>query len=483
VLSKAARRAPAWSATNLRALLAVTAAAVTLTAACSSSKSAPSGDKVNAADQPKNPTLVITANDISGGKNAAEADWIQKTLIPDFVKAEAAKGVTATVTFRPNGVDDNAYKSKLALDLQSGTGDDVFALDGIWVGEFADAGYLKPLADVAGNQVNEWDGWKQITSAVQALGEYQGKRYGVPNGTDGRVVYYNKKLFAQAGLPADWQPKSWQDIYDAAAKLKTLSGVTPIQWDGGVPMGEATTIQGFLPLLAGAGGSLYENGKWQKPGKAFTAALGFYQKVYASGGYGDAVLQQDAKGRDKSFQEFAAGKIGIYAESDYMWRSVVNPQGGTAPMADRNDSVGYALIPAETAGSGVRHQDFVSYSGGSDWGINPKTKYPQAAWDFLAFMNSRDEVVSRIGGAAKITARTDVNTQVLANDSMLKFVNDKVLPITSFRPSLAAYNDVSALVQKAVADVVGGKSPDEAAAAYAKGLEGLVGAGSVAAGS
>lgn len=466
---------------NLRALIAIGLAAA-LAAGCSSSKSSGKPADVSSATQPKNPTLVITANDIAGGKNSDEAKWIQNTLIPDFVKAEAAKGITANVTFRANGVDDNAYKSKLALDLQSGTGDDVFALDGIWVGEFADAGYLKPLTDVAGSQADTWDGWTQITPSVQALGEYQGKRYGVPNGTDGRVVYFNKKLFAQAGLPADWQPASWQDVYDAAAKLKALPGVTPVQWDGGVPMGEATTIQGFLPLLAGAGGTLWTDGKWIKPGKAFTDALGFYQKIYG-GGLGDAVLQQDAKGRDKSFAEFAAGKIGIYAESDYMWRSVVNPSGGTAPMADRDTDVGYALIPAETAGSGVKGQSFVSYSGGSDWSVNPKTKYPQAAWDFLAFMNSSAETRSRIGGAAKITARGDVNAQVLAHDPMLKFVNDKVLPITSFRPSQAAYNDVSSLVQKAVADVVGGKSPADAAAAYDKALEGLVGASSIASGS
>ena len=466
---------------QLRALIAV-GAALAFAAGCSGSSSGSKPANVNSSDQPKNPTLVITANDIAGGKNSDEANWISKTLIPDFVKAEAAKGITANVTFRPNGVDDSAYKSKLALDLQSGTGDDVFALDGIWVGEFADAGYLKPLADVAGAQVDSWDGWSQITQSVQALGQYQGKRFGVPNGTDGRVIFYNKKLFAQAGLPADWQPASWQDVYDAAAKLKALPGVTPVQWDGGVPMGEATTIQGFLPLLAGAGGTLWDNGKWIKPGKAFTDALGFYQKIYG-GGFGDPVLQEDAKGRDKSFAEFAANKIGVYAESDYMWRSVVNPAGGTAPMARRNTDVGYALIPAETAGSGVKGQSFVSYSGGSDWSINPKTKYPQAAWDFLAFLNSKTETESRIGGAAKITARSDVNTDVLAADPMLKFVNDKVLPVTSFRPSQAAYNDVSSLVQKAVADVVGGKSPADAAAAYEKALEGLVGASSVAAGS
>src|SRR5207302_664332 len=109
---------------------------------------------------------------------------------------------------------------------------------------------------------------------------------------------------------------------------------------------------------------------------------------------------------------------------DYMWRSVVNPKGGTAPMADRNADVGYALIPSETAGSGVRGLSFLSYSGGSDWSVNPKTKYPQAAWDFLTFLNSKAETESRIGGAAKITARSDVNQDVLANDPLLKFVNE-----------------------------------------------------------
>jgi multiple sugar transport system substrate-binding protein len=470
-----ARSAPARNIRTYGRLIklsAVSAAAVTALAGCSSSNSGKP-----AADQ-KDVTLVITANDISGGKNGAEADWITKTLIPDYVKYEAAKGVTAHVTFRSNGVDDAQYKSKLALDLQSGTGDDVFAMDGIWVGEFADAGYIKPLADVAGGAVNDWDGWHQITDAVQALGEYQNKRYGVPNGTDGRVIFYNKKLFAQAGLPADWNPASWQDILDAGTKLKALPGVTPIQWDGGVSMTEATTIQGFLPLLAGAGGTLYADGKWTRAGQPFKDALGFYQSVYG-GGLGDAVLQQDAKGRDKSFAAFAAGKIGMYAESDYLWRGVLNPATGSTKMATRDADVGYALIPSKTAGSGVRGQSFVSYSGGSDWSLNPKTKYPQAAWDFLAFMNSKAETESRLAGATKLTARTDVNTEVLANEPMLKFVNDKVLPITSFRPSLAAYNDVSSAIQNAVAEVVSGKSPDQAAADYEKALEGIVGASNV----
>ena len=56
----------------------------------------------------------------------------------------------------------------------------------------------------------------------------------------------------------------------------------------------------------------------------------------------DTNFQQDAKGRDESFAAFAADKIGILLEGDYFWRSVVNPDKGVAPMADRDAAVGYA---------------------------------------------------------------------------------------------------------------------------------------------
>lgn len=87
-------------------------------------------------------SLSITANSIAGGKGAAEAEWIQDWVIPEFEKAQAQAGKDVTVTFIPQGVGDEDYKTKIALDFESGKSADVVGLDGIWIGEFAEAGYI-----------------------------------------------------------------------------------------------------------------------------------------------------------------------------------------------------------------------------------------------------------------------------------------------------------------------------------------------------
>ena len=423
-------------------------------------------------------TLTITANAISGGKNAAEADWVDQFVIPKFVEAQAAAGKTVSVTFEPQGVDDENYKTKIALDLQSGKGADIIAIDGIWTGEFAQAGYIKPLNEVGGAAVDAWSGWKQIPDAVQASISFEGKNYGVPQGTDGRVLYYNKDLFKKAGLSPEWAPTSWDEILTAARALKKLDGVTPIQLNAGTAMGEATTMQGILPLLVGTGEPVWKDGKWIGNTQGMRDVLNLYKTIYVDEKLGDDVLQQEAAGRDTSFSEFAAGNIGIIAEGDYFWRSVINPAEGvgTAPMKDRDTAVGYVKIPAKAAGSGVDGRSFVSMSGGAGRVLNPNTKNAELAWKLLEFMNSPEAFEARAAGTLSISPRDDVNKALLAKDPMLTFVNAEVLPITSYRPGLAEYTAVSTALQQASLDVVTGTAPDEAIKTYVSALTGIVGA-------
>ena len=396
-------------------------------------------------------------------------------MIPTYIKAMKAKGVAATVTYQPSGVDDEKYKAKLALDLKTRSGPDVLALDGIWVGEFAQAGYIQPLDKVAGPAVSQWEGWSQIPKAVQANTSFGGKAYGIPTGTDGRVLYFNKSLFAKVGLPADWAPKSWADILAAGRALKKLPGVTPLQINAGTAMGEATSMQGALPLLAGTGTEIYSGGKWQGDTQKVRDVLTFYKDIYSQG-LGNPAFQEAAKGRDESFAAFAAGKIGVLMESDYFWRSVINPKGGVAPMSNRDADVGYAMIPAQKPGSGIKGQDFVSMSGGTGYFLSPNTKYPQQAWELLKLMSSANAIKALLNGQARITDRTDVNKETLSTDPLLSMISEKVLPLTAYRPGESVYPQVSAALQQATADIVSGKSVDDASTAYQQAVKTAVGA-------
>jgi multiple sugar transport system substrate-binding protein len=426
--------------------------------------------------------LSLLDNSIKGGKNEAAATWIEDEVIPAFEEQMAAAGTPVEVSFEGRGVDDEDYKSQLALDLGAGEGPDVFSIDGIWVGEFATAEYIAPLTEVVGPEADDWDGWAQINEAVQANGSFNGERYGIPQGTDGRVIYFNKDLFEQAGLPTDWAPTTVDEVLDAARTIKeNLPDVTPIQLNGGVAMGEATTMQGALPLLAAAGGQVYDQdtSMWTGATPEMVQMLGTYATIYGDEALGETELQLLQDGRDQSFEAFANGEIAMLLEGDYFWRSVINPDTGNFPMANRDDIVGWARIPAYEPGGALGGLDYASMSGGGAWVLNPHTENADMAWALMTFMNSADQIKARLGDSAQVTARDDVNAEVLSNDPLLSFIADEVLPVTHYRPGLAEYPQVSVALQEAVESVVTGTSPEDAAADYQSALEDIVGADAV----
>lgn len=82
---------------------------------------------------------------------------------------------------------------------------------------------LEPLNQYISDELQEaLGGWEAVTPGFTAEGEH----YGIPMSENGFAFYYNKKLFKQAGLPVEFEPKTWDDLYAAAEKLKA-AGITP----------------------------------------------------------------------------------------------------------------------------------------------------------------------------------------------------------------------------------------------------------------
>ena len=412
---------------------------------------------------------------ISAGGN--ELKWITETIKPAFEKKMADAGTPVVVNPLDNSNITDA-KQQIALDLKAGQGSDLFSFDGFWLPEFVDGGLIKPLDELVGPETADWEGWAQIPDSIKTILAYDGKTYGIPRGTDARVIWYNKDIIEKAGYDRDtFQPKSWAELLDAARKIKeTNPDVTPFQLNAGTAMGEASTLQGYTMALLGAGHHVYDfdQKKWIVSSPATLNTLNLYNTIYNTDGLGDTRWQLVKNGRDLSFQAFSEGKVGMLIEGDYLWRSILIPTGGDFAMADRDTKVGFAKMPAEEPGKGYRGQDFVTISGGTGFIINPNTKAAKEAWALLTFMYSKDELTELQKLEPRIRPRLDV--PVVGDPVMSKMVTD-VLPLTTIRPQLPLYSKVSEQIQLMTERVVSGEmTPQQAMDAYAKAVTEIVGA-------
>ncbi|MEX2542155.1 MAG: extracellular solute-binding protein [Trueperaceae bacterium] len=422
-------------------------------------------------------TVTITCRCVADGVNSQMVQWIRDYVIPEF---EAAKGGDVSVELTEFGGTDEAMKEQYALDLSVGGGADVLAFDGFWVPEFVAAGLLEPLSAVGGQQAEDWEGWGHIPDGLEELLSYEGERYGIALGTDYRMFFYRKDMLEQAGVENadDWQPQSWEDVLDAARKVKqTNNNASPLQINAGTAMGEATTMQGYFPMLLGTGHFLQDDqGRWIVRSQGILDTLELYKTIYVDEQLGDSRLQLTQDGRNRTFANFRDGNTAILLEGDYFYRGPTAPD-AEFEVANRDEVMGWAAIPAMEPGAGFRGQDFVTISGGTGFVVNPKSANRELAWELLAFMNSQESLAVAQETQPRIRVRDDVP---VPDNAFLTNTAAELGPFTTARPNDPDYPQISYEAQLMTERVVSGEmTPEEAMEAYARAVTDIVGADNV----
>ncbi len=119
-------------------------------------------------------------------------------------------------------MENENFKAKLTTVMQSGEVPDLFqSWGGGTMNQQVEAGLLKDITSYL-----DKDGWRE-TFSEGALGvyAYKGRNYGVPRDMGMVGFWYNKDLFAKAGISNP--PATWSEFLEAIKKLKA-AGITPI---------------------------------------------------------------------------------------------------------------------------------------------------------------------------------------------------------------------------------------------------------------
>ena len=101
-------------------------------------------------------------------------------------------------------------------------------------------GAVKPVADILSMGGKPFDKSQYLPGIVAYYSKPDGTMLSFPYNSSSPILYYNKDIFQKAGLDVDNPPKTWDEVWAAARKIKS-SGAAPCgytsTWLTCMPMG------------------------------------------------------------------------------------------------------------------------------------------------------------------------------------------------------------------------------------------------------
>lgn len=309
------------------------------------------------------------------------------------------------VTINITILENEAFKAKLATDMQAGSAPDLFqSWGGGVLAEQQAAGLVRPIDD-------EIASWKDtMNGAAMSIYQVDGKQYGVPYNFGLVGFWYNKDLFEQAGISTP--PETWDEFLADVQKLKD-AGITPIALAGGDKW-PAMFYWAYLSLRVGGQAALEDavsTGGWDAP--AFVQAGTELKKLIDLDPFQPSFLSAVY---DNQAATMGNGKAAI--ELMGQWAPGVE-QAQSESKTGIGDALAWFGFPAVTGGAGQPTDVF----GGADGYAVGKDAPPEAV-DFLKYVASLP-VANRWGGLNDGTLPPTNGAEASVTDPFLKTVLEK----------------------------------------------------------
>jgi multiple sugar transport system substrate-binding protein len=243
----------------------------------------------------------------------------------------------------------------------------------------------KPLEDM------KWDGLTDIPKIIWDTANYKDNLTVIPQDRFEYVVYYNKKLFADAGIKEF--PKTWDEFIDASKKLTK---------DGHFALATRNIEWEVLSYTAGAkwfdkdGNLKVDTPEWEKGLQLYTDLFTKYKvqpPATPSYGYGE------------EHSDWNSGKAAMMISGSWEIENTKKD----APNID----FGIAPLPAGPGGKATNLNT-------TPWMIPKQSKHQKEALDFILWMESKENVMRWAKTLNHIPIRTSVANDPYFQKDMFK---------------------------------------------------------------
>ncbi|MBZ6255085.1 extracellular solute-binding protein [Streptomyces olivaceus] len=366
--------------------------------------------------------------------------WVMDGSSPDDWQAAVAKEfetkTKAKVKFEVQ--QWNGIQQKLTTALSEENPPDVFEIGNTQTPAYAKTGGLAELADLKSSVGADW------TESINESSVFDGKQYAAPWFVANRVVVYNKKIWADAGIKE--LPKTRDEFYDALRTVGEKTDAEPIYLPG-------QNWYHFVGLAIGEGAELVK-----KDGDKYVSNLGDPKIAAATETYKKfQALSQAPKDKDEATPQqgevFAKGKTGAFIGMG--WETGIAIEANPAIEKD----IGYFTIPGPSADKpeGV-------FLGGSNLAVAAGSKNQDLAKEFLkiALSDQNEGALAKANGVIpnKDALQTNLKGNAAAEAAAPAVAGGGTTPLI---PEWAAVENAPNPIKTYLTAVLKGKSPADAA--------------------
>jgi ABC-type glycerol-3-phosphate transport system substrate-binding protein len=337
--------------------------------------------------------------------------------------------------------DFPSYEADIESAYGKNASPSIYLINNYWLERYAES--LEPLTDsLAKKDQNELTTREEMQQTypprilqdvvygekdLQDMANGGGKIYAIPTYSDTLALYYNKDLFAKAGI--EKAPATWEELKADVKKLTVADKKNNIT-QSGIALGAGKNINrscDIYSLLALQGGSKVINGQ---------GTIDFNKKVSIQTASG-TVEREPGITALQFYTEFSDTNKEIYAWNNTFTDSVqAFAEGKTAMMINYSYQIpnllalkpelNYDIAPVPQ----LKNSTQITLS--NSWfpvvsdqnscrieGAAEDISCSLIAWSFLSFANKKENIAIYLDAAGKASARTDLSAEQAAKDSKI----------------------------------------------------------------
>jgi raffinose/stachyose/melibiose transport system substrate-binding protein len=361
---------------------------------------------------------------------------VWQTFADEFMEANPHVTINITV------MENEAFKAALQTNLQAGDVPDLFqSWGGGGLREQVEAGLVQDVTDASSGFVGN------LSEGAVGLYQVDGVQYGIPFNLGMVGFWYNKDLFAEAGIDAP--PATWDEFLEDVQTLKD-AGITPIAVGAGDKW-PAHFYYSYLMIRQGGEAAMTqvaEDLDFNKP--EFVEAGNQLQRLIDLEPFQPGFLAAPWDAPDGESGTIGTGQAAISLMGQWGPGAYANQSGIGVPEDPISDRLpaefGWFPFPAVEGGAGAATDGF----GGGDGFAVGKDAPPEAV-QFLEYITSVDQAIrtGETGTTLPVTKGAEVSItdpyqlavlEGLGNASFVQLYLDQF-----FTPELgAAVNDAVA---------------------------------------